>query len=76
MRYRDEPAVNGRWSRDVQPVMRDVQPYKMICCDYGLVHDVEFWVRDGRVMMRVARNNRATGQVRRHMQSADRKRGS
>jgi hypothetical protein len=69
MRYRQETAENGRWSRVVQPVMRDVQPYKMACCDCGLVHDIEFWVEDGHVKMRVARNNRATGQVRRHMRS-------
>jgi hypothetical protein len=66
-RYRKETAVDGRWSRQVQPVMRDVQPYKMSCCDCGLVHDIEFWIEDDHVQMRVARNNRATGQVRRHM---------
>lgn len=63
-RYRQETAVNGRWSRWVQPVRRG---YKMACCDCGLVHDVDFRVKARRVQFRVARNNRATGQVRRHM---------
>ena len=75
-KHRREFAVNGRWSRDIQPVMRDIQPYKMSCCDCGLVHDVEFWVEDGKVMMRVARNARATGQARRHMKPVALKVGS
>lgn len=66
-RYREEVAVNGRWSRVIQPVMRDKQPYKMACCDCGLVHDIEFWIEDDVVLMRFARNNRATGQIRRRM---------
>jgi hypothetical protein len=59
------------------PVMKG---YKLACCDCGLVHDVEFRVvkRDPktgmpmvmdeseyRVELRMRRNNRATGQVRR-----------
>lgn len=63
-RYRQEEAVNGRWSRWVQPVRRG---YKMACCDCGLVHDMDFRIEAGRVQFRAARNNRATGQVRRYM---------
>ena len=44
-----------RWSRWCYPIMKD---YKIVCCDCGLVHDMEF---------RSRRNNRSTGQVRRHM---------
>jgi hypothetical protein len=74
-RYRLEEAINGRWSRDIHPVMRHKKPYKMSCCDCGVVHDIEFWIDtwpDGsdHVAMRVARNNRATGQVRRHRRAA------
>src|SRR4051794_26884795 len=65
--YRQEKAIDGRWSRDIQPVMREEKPFKLACCDCGLVHDVEFWVEGGNVMMRFARDNRATGQKRRHM---------
>ena len=73
-RYRDENrSMNGRWTRDIYPVMHEDRPYKMACCDCGLVHDIEFWIDEGtdggaHVAMRVARNNRATatGQMRRH----------
>lgn len=67
MRYKQERTVNGRWTAEIYPVMRHIQPYKMSCCDCGLVHDIEFGVEGERVVMRVARNNRATGQVRRAM---------
>ncbi len=67
-RFRQEEAVNGRWSRWVQPVRRG---YKMACCDCGLVHDMDFRIEGNRVQFRVARNNRSTGQVRRHMKEAD-----
>lgn len=62
-RYRKENAVNGRWSRWVQPVKRG---YKFCCCDCGLVHDMDFRIEGNRVQFRAARNNRSTGQVRRH----------
>ena len=62
-KYRTEEAVNGLWSRWVQPVRRG---YKLACCDCGLVHDMDFRVRKGRAQFRVKRNNRSTGQVRRH----------
>ena len=47
----------------VQPVE---EGYKMQCCDCGLVHQIDFRIVDGRVQFRVRRDNRATGQVRRH----------
>jgi len=73
-RIKQEVATDGRWTAEIYPVMRDVRPYRMACCDCGLVHDIEFWVHrwpDGsdRVAMRVARNNRSTGQVRRGLKS-------
>lgn len=67
-RIKQESAVDGRWTATIYPVMRDKQPYRMACCDCGLVHDIEVWVEEGRVALRVARNNRATAQVRRHME--------
>ena len=51
----------------IQPVMRG---YKMICCDCGLVHKLNFRIHKGRVQFRGDRDNRATGQVRRHMKKA------
>jgi len=47
----------------VQPVE---EGYKMQCCDCGLVHQLDFRIKDGRVQFRVRRDNRSTGQVRRH----------
>lgn len=41
--------------------------YKMACCDCGLVHNVDFRIYNGRVQLKATRNNRATGQLRRHM---------
>lgn len=40
---------------------------KTACCDCGLVHDVEWRMKNGKLEMRFFRNNRATAQVRRHM---------
>jgi len=39
----------------------------MACCDCNLVHDLEFRIRKGRVQFRARRNNRGTGQLRRHV---------
>lgn len=41
--------------------------YKLICCDCGLVHDVDFRIHKKKIQFRVIRNNRSTGQVRRHI---------
>ena len=66
MKY-DEPE-NGEW---VYPVKRG---YKMVCCDCGLVHRMDFdHVSCGRgrqVIFRVFRDNRATAAIRRNMNSA------
>lgn len=55
----EEPQP-GEW---IQPVE---EGYKMQCCDCGLVHRMDFRVEDGRAQFRAFRDNRATGQVRRH----------
>lgn len=54
-----ETPGEGEW---VQPVR---EGYKMQCCDCGLVHRVDFRIREGRVQFRVFRDSRATGQIRR-----------
>ena len=61
-RFRQEYAVNGRWSPWVRP---DRKSFKLGCCDCGLVHDMDFRISGRRIEFRVARNNRSTGQVRR-----------
>lgn len=50
----------GEW---VRPIRRG---YKLACCDCGLVHNMDFTIHKGRIYFRVFRNNRATGQMRRH----------
>ncbi len=57
MKYKQ--AEDGEW---VQPVRRN---YKMACCDCGLVHRVDFRIRDGRIQFRAYRDNRATAAKRR-----------
>jgi len=57
VKYRAEKA-----GRRVYPIRRG---YRMMCCDCGLVHEMDFRVKDGRIEFRVFRDNRATGQARR-----------
>ena len=62
MRY---PQVkSGQW---VYPAHG--KPYKMACCDCGLVHALYFYIEDdtGQITFQAFRDNRATGQIRRRM---------
>jgi len=54
---------SGQW---IQPVRRG---YKMACCDCGLVHTMNFRLRGGKIQLQAFRDNRATGQKRRHMKA-------
>ena len=56
----DEPE-SSEW---VQPVRKG---YKLACCDCGLVHRFDFRIFRKMIQFRVTRDNRSTGQVRRHM---------
>lgn len=49
----------GEW---VQPVRRG---YRMACCDCGLVHILNFRVKDGRIQFQAFRHARATAAKRR-----------
>lgn len=78
-KFRQEHAVDGDWSRWVQPVMRK---YLMACCDCGLVHEMQFQalqqlsepnakgeldakrIRKGRVSFRVRRAPGHTKKIR------------
>jgi hypothetical protein len=53
-------VTDGEW---VQPVRRG---YKMICCDCGLVHTLNFRITRGRVQLQAFRNERSTALVRRY----------
>ena len=63
MKYKT--VVTGEW---VRPQRRG---YKFACCDCGLVHRLDFrLIRENqgkRVEFRAFRDNRATGQIRRHI---------
>lgn len=54
-------AKDGEW---IQPKRKG---YKLACCDCGLVHKVDFRLFKRKIQLRVVRDNRSTGQVRRHM---------
>jgi len=51
--------MDGEWEA---PAMRG---YKLMCCDCGLVHRMDFKIRDGYVEFRAARDPRATKAARR-----------
>lgn len=57
MKY-DKPEAN-EW---ILPIRRG---YRMMCCDCGLVHELDFRVVKRRIQFRVRRNNRATAAARR-----------
>ena len=43
--------------------------YKIACCACGLVHRMEFRIKDGLVQIRAGLDLRATSQNRRHMKA-------
>ncbi len=47
------------------------EPYRIACCDCGLVHDFAFVSEDGKpIGIAARRNNRATAQRRRRLKAA------
>jgi hypothetical protein len=48
----------------VYPMRRN---FKMMCCDCGLTHSVDFNYKKGKITFRAARDERATGQARRRI---------
>lgn len=67
-RFRQEHAGEDGWSDWVHPL----GGYKMACCDCGLVHDLEFRLDDlNQLNYRARRNERSTGQMRRHMKAKE-----
>lgn len=58
---RYETPEAGEWVRPIE------EGYKFACCDCGLVHRMDFRVGGDRAEFRVFRDNRATGQMRRHL---------
>lgn len=52
---------DGEW---IRPKRRG---WKMACCDCGLVHTVNFRIKNGRIEMQAYRHGLATGGKRRHI---------
>lgn len=64
MRYSKFAVNDDGWSDWEDPIMSG---YRLSCCDCSLVHVFEFRVTKKReVEFRLKRDNRATGQLRRH----------
>lgn len=53
-----EQIQDGEW---FEPAMKN---HKLGCCDCGLVHRVDFRVRDGKVQMRAVRARNYTAKQR------------
>lgn len=61
-RYKKVKA--GHWE---QPIRHG---YKMVCCDCGLVHNMDFRVQGGRAQFRAWRANGLTARERKRMAAA------
>lgn len=57
MKY--EEAKANEW---IQPIRRG---YCLVCCDCGLVHELDFRIYKRHIQFRARRNNRKTAAVRR-----------
>jgi len=44
MKYKQVEAIKGGWCDDIYPTTE--KPYRMACCDCGLVHEMEFSVME------------------------------
>ena len=53
----EKNGVEINWKKDI---------IHLSCCDCGLVHSIEFFVKKDKMIMKMKRLNRATGQIRRH----------
>lgn len=62
-RFKIEKVGKDGWTDWVQPIENG---YKFVCCDCGLVHNMNFRTLNGRAQFQVSRNERSTGQKRRH----------
>ena len=60
MKERVEKAKAGQWDRIRK------KGFKMACCDCGLVHKLDFKIEGKTLFMKGERDNRSTGQLRRH----------
>jgi hypothetical protein len=61
-RVKRETANDDGWTDWIHPL----PGYRMFCCDCGLAHNLELSIHDGKPYFRMSRNERSTGQARRH----------
>ena len=50
-----------KWIRPVK------ENFKCKCCDCGLVHTINFRIKNKQIEFQAIRDNRATSQIRRHL---------
>jgi hypothetical protein len=63
MKYPKYPqGFDGQWYEIVRR-----RGFRLRCCDCGLVHIFNFRIRKKKIQFQAWRDNRATGQIRRHM---------
>lgn len=65
-----EQLIEGAdgWTDWIKPHIGHNPPYRIACCDCGLVHELEFAMDDeGELLYRARQNARSTAQRRRHM---------
>jgi len=48
-----------------EPLRRGKATVRVLCCDCGLAHDIEFEVKDGKLIMRWHENRKSTSATRR-----------
>lgn len=56
MKYKD---VGDDW---ITPIRKN---YLLICCDCGLCHNFDFRIKNGKIQLRIRRNNHSTANARR-----------
>ena len=62
-RFKRIYANKNGWSNWEQPIRKG---YRMACCDCNLVHTVDFRIHNGRIQLRMKRNNRSTSALRKN----------
>ena len=66
MKYAQGVAGPKGWGAWRSPIHgKGDRNFRHACCDCGLVHEMQFRIKEGNVLFRVRRNKRATAAMRR-----------
>ena len=58
---------SAKWGKWLQPVKyAKGEPYRIMCDDCGLVHNVQFKIISGKICIRFRMNEQATSELRKH----------